>query len=120
VRKTLLIKYSYAFVCMPGGMGTLDELFEALTLIQTGKIKNFPVVLIGVDYWKKLTDMLDVMKQEGTISPEDLDLLLITDSLDETIKHIQKYSIERFGLKRTRVFKPVPWLGEVFNWRKAG
>lgn len=120
VRKTLLIKYSYAFICMPGGMGTLDELFEALTLIQTGKIKNFPVVLIGVDYWTKLTDMLDVMKQEGTISPEDLDLLLITDSIDETIKHIQKYSVERFGLKRTRVFKPVPWLGEVFNWRKAG
>lgn len=119
VRKTLLIKYSYAFVCMPGGMGTLDELFEALTLIQTGKIQNFPVVLFGKDYWKKLTEMLDVMVQEKTISPEDLNLLLVTDSIEETIQHIRKYSIEQFGLKRTRVFKPSPLLGEFFSKRKA-
>src|SRR6185312_12244354 len=69
VRKTLLIKYSYAFVVMPGGAGTLDELFEALTLIQTGKIDHFPIVIMGVDYWHELTEVFQKMKRARTISP---------------------------------------------------
>lgn len=112
VRKTLLIKYSYAFVAMPGGMGTMDELFEAITLIQTGKIKNFPVILFGKDYWQNLIKLLDEFMKRGTISPHDLDLLLITDSIDETIEHLKKYAIEEFSLKKGRKIKPLRWLGE--------
>src|SRR5919198_3663427 len=81
VRKALLIKYSYAFVVLPGGAGTLDELFEALTLIQTGKIKNFPIVIMGTDYWKELLYFLDKMAQRGKISSSDLKLIFTTDSV---------------------------------------
>ncbi len=102
VRKTLLIKYSYAFVIMPGGWGTMDELFEALTLIQTGKIKNFPVVIFGKEYWKNLIELMDDMVKKETISAPDLDLLLITDSVEETIAHIKKYSVRKFGLKKVK------------------
>ncbi len=119
VRKTLLIKYSYAFVCMPGGMGTMDEMFEALTLIQTGKIRNFPVILFGKDYWKNLYELLEDMAKEGTISANDLNLLLITDSVDEMVKHIRKNSIEGFGLKRNKRIKPFKWLGEFFYIKKS-
>ncbi len=111
VRKTLLIKYSYAFIVMPGGFGTLDELFEALTLIQTKKIKNFPIVIFDTQFHKDLIEYIDSMKKAGTISPEDLDLMLVTDSVDETVKHIEG-SISRFGLKYERKFKPVKWLFE--------
>src|SRR5690606_26226981 len=80
VRKTMFVKYSEAFVIFPGGFGTLDELFEALTLIQTGKIRNFPVILFGTDYWGRMLDWLrDVMLYEGKISPEDLSLMFVTD-----------------------------------------
>ena len=72
VRKALLIKYSYAFVVMPGGAGTLDELFEAVTLIQTGKIKNFPIVIMGTDYWKELIGFIDEVPHQATISASDL------------------------------------------------
>src|SRR6201997_2837308 len=82
VRKTLLVKYSYAFVFLPGGAGTLDEMFEALTLIQTGKIKNFPIVIMGTDYWRELIDFIDKLPELGTISPEDLNLFYATDSVD--------------------------------------
>lgn len=116
VRKTLLIKYSYAFVIMPGGWGTLDELFEALTLIQTGKIENFPVVLFGTSYWKPLVEMMEKMVEEKTISAEDMKHVLITDSVDDSMHHIRKYAIDEFGLKRKRnSFPPFTWLGE---WRK--
>ncbi len=81
VRKMMLVKYSQAFVIFPGGFGTLDELFEALTLIQTGKIRNFPVVLFGTEYWSGLLDWLrSTMAAEGKISEADLDLLAVTDS----------------------------------------
>jgi len=111
VRKTLLIKYSYAFVVLPGGAGTLDELFEALTLIQTGKIDNFPVVVMGKDYWQELVLLIEKMARVGTISPQDLDLIYVTDSVDDAIAHIRSKAIEPFGLKRA-VTRSLPWLGE--------
>ena len=84
VRKTMLVKYSQAFIIFPGGFGTLDELFEALTLIQTGKVRNFPVVLFGSEYWRGLLEWLrGPMLSEGKISPADLDLLIVTDSPEE-------------------------------------
>ncbi|HSB09321.1 MAG TPA: TIGR00730 family Rossman fold protein [Blastocatellia bacterium] len=100
VRKVMLVKYSYAFVVMPGGVGTMDELFEAVTLIQTRKIQNFPVVLMGKEYWQPLEHFLEQMIQAGTIDKADLDLLLLTDSVDEAIAHIQKHGIQQFGLRR--------------------
>jgi uncharacterized protein (TIGR00730 family) len=112
VRKMLLLKYSYAFVVLPGGLGTLDELFEALTLIQTGKIRNFPVVLMGVDYWAPLRGQLDVMVREQTIDPDDLDLLLVTDDVETALAHINERTVKPFGLTARRVRRPAPWLGE--------
>jgi len=113
VRKALLVKYSYAFVFMPGGAGTLDEMFEALTLIQTGKIKNFPIVIMGVDYWRELTDLINKMARLGTIGPKDVDLVFVTDSVDDAIAHIREKAIEPFGLRLvTRVRRHLPWLGE--------
>jgi hypothetical protein len=100
VRKLMLVKYSYAFVVMPGGIGTMDELFEAATLVQTGKIENFPVVVFGKDYWRSLRALLDEMVGAGTIARADLDLLLFTDSMDEAMAHIEKHAIEQFGLAR--------------------
>jgi predicted Rossmann-fold nucleotide-binding protein len=97
---------------MPGGMGTLDELFEALTLIQTGKIRNFPVVLIGVEYWAPLREQLELMVREKTIDVRDLDLLLITDDLDIALAHINERTVKPFGLTARRVRKPSAMLGE--------
>jgi uncharacterized protein (TIGR00730 family) len=111
VRKTLLIKYSYAFVVMPGGAGTLDELFEALTLIQTGKIRNFPVVIMGTEYWRELIMQLEKMARLGTIAPGDLNLVHVTDSVEDALEHIRAKAIEPFGLKRI-VRRSLPWLGE--------
>lgn len=111
VRKTLLIKYSYAFVVMPGGFGTLDELFEALTLIQTKKIKNFPIIIFGKEYHQDLISYIETLKKAGTISENDLELLLITDSIEETVAHIQKV-ISQFGLEYEKKFKPLTWLFE--------
>jgi len=111
VRKTLLLKYSYAFVVMPGGAGTLDELFEALTLIQTGKIKNFPIVVMGTEYWRELIALLVKMARLGTIAEGDLKLIYVTDSVAEALEHIRTRTIEPFGLRRV-VRRNLPWLGE--------
>ena len=111
VRKTLLIKYSYAFVVLPGGAGTLDELFEALNLIQTGKIKNFPIVIMGADYWRELIELLEKMAGAGMIGAQDLSLIYATDSVEEAIEHIRVKAIEPFGLKRV-ARRHLPWLGE--------
>jgi uncharacterized protein (TIGR00730 family) len=87
VRKTMFVKYSQAFIIFPGGFGTMDELFEALTLIQTGKIRNFPVVLFGSAYWTGLLSWIrEVMLAEGKISPNDLNLLVVTDSPAEAVR----------------------------------
>ena len=111
VRKVLLFKYSYAFVALPGGLGTLDELFEALTLIQTRKIENFPVVLIGTDYWRPLHDLLRHLALHGGIDRADLDLLLVTDSVVDALRHIERYAVQQFGLTRRRL-RPAVLLGE--------
>src|ERR1041384_2515954 len=113
VRKALLIKYSYAFVVMPGGVGTLDELFESLTLIQNEKIKNFPIVIMGTDYWAHLIDFIGEMADRGKISASDLNLIYATDSIEEAIIHIRSKAIERFGLKGVaHMRRHIPWLGE--------
>ena len=112
VRKVLLTKYSYAFVVMPGGYGTLDEFFEAITMMQTGKLMRFPVVLMGTTYHSELQAHVMRMVEEKTISPEDAKLYLFTDSVGEAIAHIERYAIEGFGLKKKRIFKPIGILGE--------
>ena len=99
VRKTLLIKYSYAFIVMPGGFGTLDEYFEAITLIQTRVIYEFPIIVFDTEFHKDLIAHIDKMKNAGTISPEDLKLCLFTDSIDEAIQHLKEHAIGKFGLK---------------------
>jgi hypothetical protein len=92
-RKTMFVKYSDAFVILPGGFGTLDELFESLTLIQTGKIRHFPVVLVGHDYWDGLLRwMREVQLPAGAITQEDLDLLLVTDDPTEVVTIITSYT----------------------------
>ncbi len=93
VRKVMFVKYAQAFVLLPGGFGTLDELFEAITLIQTLKIEKVPVILIGSEFWQGLLDWLRavLLEQEGNISPKDLDLLYITDDLDEVIERIDAW-----------------------------
>lgn len=112
VRKVLLFKYSYAFVVLPGGLGTLDELTEALTLIQTGKIHEFPVVLMGATYWQPFTDLLKEMVAVGSVSATDLDLFLVTDNVAEAMSHIDHHAIKRFGLTRRKGPPPRSWLWE--------
>jgi uncharacterized protein (TIGR00730 family) len=99
VRKVMLVKYSYAFVVLPGGFGTMDEIFECATLIQTGKIKNFPLILMGTEFWQPLHDFLcHGMVPEKTILPADCDRLLLTDSVDEAIDRIVAAATNEFGL----------------------
>lgn len=94
IRKVMFIKYAVAYVILPGGYGTMDELTEALTLIQTRRIKSFPVILLGTDYWKGLMDWLSgTMLKEDKILPEDLDLIRITDDPDEAVRYIQRFVI---------------------------
>ena len=115
VRKFLLMKYSYAYVVMPGGMGTLDELFEAITLIQTKIIQNFPIVIFDSEYHKELCRHIQSMAENESISPEDMKLLFVTDSAEEVIEHVKIHAIKRFGLVKKQ-YKPKWWYGE--NRRK--
>ena len=112
VRKVLLVKYSFAFVVMPGGYGTLDEYFEALTLIQTKKISGFPVIVFGKSYHEKLIQHIESMKKNTTISEPDASLFLITDSISEAIAYIKNKSIETYGLLPHQKRRPFAWLFE--------
>jgi uncharacterized protein (TIGR00730 family) len=111
VRKVLLFKYSYAFVVLPGGLGTLDELCEALTLIQTRKIRNFPVVLVGTEYWQPFIALIREMISMGAVGENDLDLFKVTDDLDEAMRHLETHAVTAFGLRRVP-WQPHWWLGE--------
>jgi hypothetical protein len=109
IRKVLLVKYSYAFVIMPGGFGTQDEFFETLTLIQTKVIKDFPIVVMGKDYYEPFQHWLVHMIQGGTISPEDKNSILFTDDAEEAIEYIKKYMHVNYKIKpRKRLW----WLFE--------
>ena len=100
VRKVMLVKYSYGFVVLPGGFGTMDEIFETATLLQTAKIPTFPLVLMGRDYWQPLFDLLrGTMVPRGTVAASDLDLLQLTDSPDEAMAAIEHYAREHAGLR---------------------
>ncbi|CCH00213.1 UPF0717 protein [Fibrella aestuarina BUZ 2] len=110
VRKVLLLKYSYAFVVMPGGWGTMDELFETLTLVQTGVVHQFPVVLMGRDYYQPLLDYMQQMIRAGTISETDLKLVCLTDDVDQAQAHIQAYVQQHYTIVRRQ--KPLWWLLE--------
>jgi hypothetical protein len=101
VRKTILIKYSFGFIVMPGGIGTLDELTEILTLIQCGKIREFPVVLMGSEYWSGLVDfMMKKMVADGMISPSDLDLFHVTDDPEAACAFVTRVAVRRFELHK--------------------
>ena len=114
VRKTMFLKYSQAFICLPGGYGTLDELFEALVMVQTEKIRKFPIVLIGKEFWGGLVDWIhDRLVEEGMISPEDVDLFHVTDDPAEAVQicvdahdnHVRKLKIrqEELALEQERI-----------------
>lgn len=112
VRKVMLVKYSYAFVVLPGGFGTMDEVFETLTLRQNGKIRDFPIVLLGTEHWGKLLEMLDEMVACGAIDPQDREMLVVTDDLDEMARCIEHAAIKRFGLQTRVPIHPIGALGE--------
>lgn len=103
VRKMMLVKYSYAFIAAPGGFGTLDEIFETATLIQTSKIANFPLVLLGREYWAPLISFLrETMVAQGTIAAADVDKLHLTDSPHEAAQLVREAALKEFGLKSRR------------------
>lgn len=104
VRKVILVKYSYAFIIMPGGFGTMDEFFEILTLVQTKTVTNFPIVLFGKEYHQPLKEMIEWMLERGTISKEDLSLVLLTDDQDEAMNHIQSYIKSNYKIKFRKRF----------------
>lgn len=109
VRKVLLTKYSYGFIIMPGGFGTMDELFETVTLVQTRTITAFPIVLFGKEYYKELWEMIEHMAEKGTISREDLSLVLLTDDPAEAVNHVLHYIRTNYTVKpRKRLW----WLFE--------
>lgn len=112
VRKVLLLKYSYAFVVMPGGFGTLDEFFEAITLVQTKKIDSFPIIIFDKEYHKELLEHNERMMREGTISANDPSLYLVTDSIQEAVEYIKDKSIVGFKLKYSKPPKPLRSLFE--------
>src|SRR5208283_3642250 len=99
VRKLMLVKYSYAFIALPGGFGTLDEIFEVATLIQTRKVKEFPLVLIGEEFWHPLLDFLCRRRiAEGTIDAADYKSILVTDSAEEAVHSVTRTAMSQFGL----------------------
>jgi uncharacterized protein (TIGR00730 family) len=118
VRKVMLVKYSYAFIALPGGFGTMDEMFEAATLIQTGKIRDFPLVMMGVEYWRPLLDFLKrTMLVARTIDPADVDRILVTDSAEEAVEAVREAGQGRFGLRVGKRPRPRWFFLERF-WQK--
>jgi|SRR5436190_2561697 uncharacterized protein (TIGR00730 family) len=109
LRKVMLVKYSYAFIIMPGGFGTMDEFFETLTLVQTKTITGFPIVLFGKAYYKELMEAIIDMAKQGTIAEEDMSLVLLTDNEDEAIEHIRSYITTNYKIKPR---KRLRWLFE--------
>ena len=99
VRKTLFTKYSQGFIMMPGGFGTMDEFFETLTLVQTKALTQFPIVLFGKEYYKELMEAMNDMAHKGTISKEDMNLVLLTDDIDEAMDHIRHYITSNYQIK---------------------
>jgi hypothetical protein len=112
VRKVMLLRYSYAFVFLPGGFGTLDEVFETATLVQTKKIKNFPLILMGSDFWAPLLEFLHELVERGAILQEDLDRFVVTDSPEEAAAICRDAALRRFGLAYTRPRPRRWWLRE--------
>lgn len=113
VRKLMLAKYSYAFVALPGGFGTLDELFEISTLVQTEKVEGFPIILAGKDFWQPMLDYLEqTMVKEGTIGQADVDRFVVTDDPKEIARCVAEVAMKEFGLKRGKKPKPRWWLFE--------
>jgi uncharacterized protein (TIGR00730 family) len=102
VRKVLLVKYSYAFIIMPGGFGTMDEFFEILTLVQTKTVTNFPIVLFGKEFHQPLMNTINWMAEQGTISKEDLSLVLLTDDEEEAMNHINFFVQSNYKIKPRR------------------
>jgi len=111
-RKTILVKYSYAFIVLPGGAGTMDEMFETMTLIQCGKLRNFPIILMGKDYWQPLMDFVYKMAEAGTISPQDPELIFFTDDPEDAIAHLERHAVRQFGLKKRHLPTAKGILGE--------
>ena len=113
VRKVMLVKYSYAFIALPGGFGTLDEIFETATLIQTAKIKNFPLILMGTEYWRPLLEFLHGrLVEEKTIDPIDADRLTVTDSPVEAVASVTETAMTTFGLTYRKRMQCRWFLGE--------
>ena len=103
----MLVKYSYAFIAMPGGFGTIDEIFEVATLSQTGKIKQFPLVLVGREFWSPLTDFLrGRLLDRGLIDPTDWDRIIVTDSAEEAVRSVTEVAMKQFGLTYGARLKP--------------
>jgi len=116
VRKFMLAKYSYGFIAMPGGFGTLDELFEVLTLIQTKKMENFPVVLMGRDFWLPLKELIaSRLVPEGTIDPADMETLYFTDSPEEAASFILNIAKSQFHIRERRAPRAMGLFGEHKN-----
>ncbi len=111
-RKTMLIKYSYAFIVMPGGYGTMDEFFESLTLIQTGKVLDFPIILFGRKYHEDLILYIDNLVQQGAINPEDREMILITDEVSEIIEYIKNNLTIKSILAKYNSPHAIKWLFE--------
>ncbi|MBK8499801.1 MAG: TIGR00730 family Rossman fold protein [Flavobacteriales bacterium] len=112
VRKVLLLKYSMCFVVMPGGAGTLDELFETITLIQTGKVRNFPILLFGREYWKPMLEQVERMIAEGTLGHEELKFVFVADSVDEATTLLQDRLVLMWQEARMRKDTPKWWFME--------
>ncbi len=112
VRKVMLVKYSYAFIALPGGFGTLDEIFETATLIQTRKIHDFPLILMGNSYWQPLRELLEGMVREKTIDAADYERIIFTDSIDEAVSRIANTAVEEFGFRWKKRVRPSRLLGE--------